>query len=448
MIEIAAYIDQSGENEYTLITPLYNTLVEFEDFIKKCKIDENSRIKLTDNMLFCKNKKIINSRGPRGKALDVKSTKYTGDANAVKDVYFLRNTTFDRAYFKRLYPDINIRKNISNADIILYDDSAVFTNDIQPIVYTCFDMAGTKYCVDPSHGIPYFYQQLKTHHSIARYKINLENGCEIINYIINNGGYNRWSGVTESKSFYRIRENIENEYFKKIVDSKKPLMSVLDFFSVRNSEARSENLKYSELISLAHQLTSCDNNISMAACDALIQYNPKRYLPIQSFLFFMATKEVNYVHFCESKKFKIFKTAYLDQLNGVNFLRNKQICPHQDVIQFSNNLMLAYSKLIHWVSEWSNNDFSGYDISDLLKFLYSTDFLEIFGPKNKNHTNGSNSLISINIGSILWTINNEKFKNPNYYNCTQQPVAVEIASSGEAFPQIGQPIAVEQEFGL
>lgn len=389
---------------------------------KAIRYDGQNKFVLSDDILFTKENKQIVTRGARGTGLlAAKNRKYTGDIKDIKNVYFVRDTSFDRAYFRRLYPEINIRRNIESAEVIIYDEQAIFSNDITPPVYKLVTIEGQNYCWSLDNSIPNFYYGIKSTIHRSTFPRWDDQNSKIIDYITNSRNFN------SSVPIRTIREDTGNEYFEKLIAANKPFIHVQDFFSSRHSSSRSNNFQYSDLVSLAHQLMSEDANVSLAACETLLQYNSQLYLPIQSFLFYMTSKDQHYSNFLESKKFQIFKKTYLEKIAGSLF--SHQASPRQEVMG-AQNRFLSYGRLVEWIARWAQNDYSAYDLSYLKKFLYSADLFDIMRPQEKsmtiqiNNLNGgqgstpvtiSTAKAEINTGSIVWTLTNKNLANPDYY---------------------------------
>lgn len=450
--------------ECILLTPLHTSLSDLISL--KAKIEKTQKFVISDDLLFSKEKKIIRPRGARGTDIPVKEKKYLDDPKNIKNVYFLKDTNFDRGYFRRLYPDINIRKNIENADVIIYDDTSIFSNDKVPPLYKIYTIDNIKYAVSANSSIPNFYFGLRSNSNMRLFPTWDTQNSKIISNICQHGSFN-----FNGRNYIYIRDFVDNPYIEKIKASNKLFLHAEEFFSVRQSSSRSDNMKYEDLLSLAYQITSSDKNASLAACETLIQYNQHKYLPVQSFLFYMSSCDVHYSNFSDSKKFQIFKKTYLDKMQYP--LSAYRDCPMND-INNSNGKMMAYAKLIMWTTRWTNNCFSEYDVSDIVKFLYSGEFFNVFGPKNKSSTNGqiisvksapiaisgggmtsgrshvlkvekTNDYI-VNADSIIWSIDDEQFKNPNYFSDNNYTVSVNDTVSDTVSDH--SEANIEMEFGI
>ena len=258
--------------EIILLTPNFSHLHELS-----MKFSKQNTI-MTDEMVFRFEKKTVFFREQRGQYFNPKNNAYSGQISDIKDVYFLRGAQFDRSYFRRLYKDVNVRKFPENADVILYDERSMFENDTLPETITIFTFNDKTYGF--LHSKPRIVGEMewrRTQLVNSHFPPNRKE-CEITNFLISN---------TVLYTHKKIGNPID--YFINIQKSGKPFLHIQDFFNSRDSSARSDNMTYSDFLAMAEQLSSNDPAIRNCGIETLIQYNPKKYLALQSFLIFMTS---------------------------------------------------------------------------------------------------------------------------------------------------------------
>ena len=460
---------------YILLEPNFNTMAHFYDFLNK---NNNKKIKICDEIFFKKNKLSITSRGRRGSALDTTCNKFKGDINSIKDVYFLRGTTFDRGYFKRLYTDVNIRKNIENADVVIYDDNAIFSNDKEPEMYRTFLLNNERYCYSTANPPSFIMSaNFASLSNIIARSGNIFNVTDapIASAISSNGGPFSNARVSTT-SFYRFHEN---EYLDYVRSANKPYLDAKEFFSSRSSSSRQDNMTYEDFISIASQLMSSDNNIKMTACETLIQYNTQKYFLNQFFLLFMTSFQ-EYAPFSASKKFNLFKKSYIDPLY---VLGGRLINPQDANIKTDESHQLAvYDILINSVKSWihfvsserasATISLTRENMAHITKFIYSPEFFDILATRTE-HNLQFNSIdlrsgqikaasqpkstglkIKVNPHSVMWTLDHEFLVNPNFYTGSfdqnvsyykEHTTSTDTPSSNDG---LAPGVSIAQEFGI
>lgn len=248
----------------------------------------NKTIQINDGDVFDISEQDLykcDSRG-RGNNLDV-SLKYAGDFSKIKDVHFIKGTGFDRDYFRRLYPDINIRIKPELADVIIYDEQSLFSNDVVP-----------KYAIEFSHNDEPTYILGGSHqlgilvdvvNSPLSYNgrfygpVSIESKSVIESYLL----------ACKSGKYKSIYIGEKNTYYDTLTSLKKPYIHVNEVLNKFPSALRQNNLSLSECITYLHQVKSGDAEIMKAAMEAILMYNVEKYLPLQCLFTSIYNKELN-----------------------------------------------------------------------------------------------------------------------------------------------------------
>ncbi len=199
------------------------------------------------------------------------SNKFTGDPKKIKNIHFVRGAIFDRDFFRRMYPDINIRNNIALADVIVYDDKSLFQNESKYIKLAIMS-DGTIYSPSYFNGIAKSLIVNDPNDHQTKY-----------NNLVAEIGPN-------SKMLHKIAMDPSptykyffpaNEYISEIIDSKKPFLGTDQLMDLLPCKARANKLTYETTIVLFEQLCNNDRSIADAAAEALIMYDSSEYLPLQ-----------------------------------------------------------------------------------------------------------------------------------------------------------------------
>lgn len=231
---------------------------------------------VSDGHLIKNTLKNIKIASPQGKNLNT-SNRFSGDFSKIKNVHFIKGTYFDRSYFRRLYPNINIRNNLDLAEVIIYDDKAIFENDKKPTC--CLKIKNTDIYFHPNE-----FNRLRMAFRPSTYEYNVynkflsldKNNSKIIGQILD--------PTIESEYAYL---SVENDYFDKLESSKLPYMLSDDALNKIPSNSKQDDLSISDLIVYIEQLTSGNYSVICAALDSLIMYNSDKFAPIQYFLYLL-----------------------------------------------------------------------------------------------------------------------------------------------------------------
>lgn len=213
----------------------------------------------------------------RGKNLDV-SNVFTGDVTKIKNIHFIKGTYFDRDYFRRLYPNINVRTKPDLAEVFVYDNKALYENDNVPISVNILDSTNKTYFTKNCYSLKTLHSVFFDKNSFSYYDYNkqlTDNGqCPILMSILK--VYN------EASRAFLIGEN---SYYDHLTALKRPFLKTEDVLKKIPSNLRQNNLTLDECITYFHQITSGDPTIVKSAIEAVIMYNSDKYLPIQVFLY-------------------------------------------------------------------------------------------------------------------------------------------------------------------
>jgi hypothetical protein len=239
----------------------------------------------------------------RGRNLNVGS-EYSGDFQKITDIHFLKGTNFDRDFFRRMYPSINIRHKPETADLIVYDEKSLFSNDKVPKTYykyndvvfgydTLSAMLTLREFIQNVSGGSYYYLKgtVKLVGDTCRL-VDLANACYL--------------------KQYKVTHLVDrNEYFDTLAALSKPYLHVSNILKKMESSQRSNNLSLEELITLFDQVSSNNKNSIITALETLIMYDSEKYLPVQTLLLKYALEEKSEMTSAgSSKKLQIFCSTY------------------------------------------------------------------------------------------------------------------------------------------
>lgn len=176
------------------------------------------------------------------------------DLDKIKTYCFVPKTVFDRAYFKRMYPNLKCVKNPDNADIVFYDKESLF-NVIKVNLFKILNTTGAFYLnnIDAS-----------------------SNNGKIYYAEIASSGYIDSSELIPKIGYATMHHHLNNYYdfAKPIVFSpyNKKLMLISDFLQNKESEILHENLSVSDAQVIFAQLLSNNNSAKKAAVDSILNY--------------------------------------------------------------------------------------------------------------------------------------------------------------------------------
>lgn len=177
------------------------------------------------------------------KKLDKKlflNKKKIGEA---KTYYFCPQTKFDRAYFKRLYPDLVYTRIIENADLVIYDDYGLMQK-----MYDIKNIAAYCYTLDK-----------------CLYVLNSRDDLDFLKNCID-------------KDLKNISSNFEHRYFTlyKIKDSSNligKLIRIEDLINLKESEVTIKHLDINTCLTLVNQAFSNNLSTKKAAVETILNYS-------------------------------------------------------------------------------------------------------------------------------------------------------------------------------
>jgi hypothetical protein len=194
----------------------------------------------------------------------------------IKNVYFLKGTTFNRDEFRQLYPSLNITRLIGKADCFIYNpkdisidklvdkNTFVYKNSYYPFYFSSFinDLMCKRLYRSYSGYVeadksPFEkdseFNKLQHYNNHRVYTIG-ERGRIIQNYLAN----------------YSI-----------------PAISTSDLFNGAENEFRKEEITLEDLLNINDQINSIDKQIQAAAINILAMLDPSKYFPIQYFFYYL-----------------------------------------------------------------------------------------------------------------------------------------------------------------
>lgn len=244
---------------------------------------------------------VKNSSKGRGNNLNT-SKEYTGDFAKIENVHFVKGTGFDRDYFRRLYPNINVRIKPELADVIIYDEQALFSNDLP-----------TRYALETTHNgkLEYIVNIISAFNNLVESIVSPMSWSARSygpfdvekNSLINSYIQNAKSSTQINKSCYL---SPVNKYFEALRAADLPYIHVNEVFNNFPSDLKQNNLNISECITYLSQITSKDTEMAKTAMESVLMYNSKKYLPIQCLLCSIYNRECAGI---KSNKINLFMGA-------------------------------------------------------------------------------------------------------------------------------------------
>lgn len=197
------------------------------------------------------------------------SNRFSGDVSKIKNIHFIKGAVFDRDFFRRTYPNINVRNNVELADVIIYDDRSLFQNESKPVQLSI-----------SNNGTLFSYNYL--FNIVAGLLASDVNFINDHNKSVSCVGPNHTLLEELAKSPFKSKQLFpKNEYMDAISSSKKPFLCTNELLDTLPCDTRSSSLSFEELINLFEQITNKDKAISFAAAETLIMFDSKKYLPLQ-----------------------------------------------------------------------------------------------------------------------------------------------------------------------
>lgn len=226
------------------------------------------------------------------------SNRFSGDVSKIKNIHFIKGAVFDRDFFRRTYPNINVRNNVGLADVVIYDDRSLFQNESKPVQLSI-----------SSNGTLFSYNYL--FNVVAGLLASNENNfINDHNKSVSEVGPNHTLLEELAKSPIKSKQLFpKNEYMDEISSSKKPFLCTNELLDTLPCDTRSSSLSFEELINLFEQITNKDKAISFAAAETLIMFDSKKYLPLQLALLWL-NPLIRTVDKSISNKLTLFMNTY------------------------------------------------------------------------------------------------------------------------------------------
>jgi hypothetical protein len=397
------------------------TVYDVNDEVIKKIYDERSKggTVILDDTLFTKktiNGQIIKDKDPKC-TLKINKPADNFDFSTIKNVHFLKGTYFDRDYFRRLYPEVNVRNKPDLADVIIYDDKSLFTNENKPLSY--YDVFNNQKLIisnvpNPLHTyirscIPNSYENRYYGNAFKLGNSNTQLVQNIISAL--NNGKIKHVDIVEY-----------NPYFDKINGLNKPVIKTDDIYKYMPSKNVESNMSYTTCLALMRQLVSTNLESRKTAAETLIQYSADKYFPIQTLGLLMA----NLSNCPPSHKINLYTQSYMPNTYNT---RNLSVGYHYAVYGNRNQPTddkLSLDSFFNLLSSWASlvkgrivaNSHLNFDFELTKQVIYSYEFIDIFVNKVKLD---SNSLLKIR--SINWEIDIPELSQTIYIADTKQPAA-------------------------
>jgi len=251
-------------------------IYELSDAIISNILFQHKQTVLNDTNLLTTNFDNHTEGAKRGQNLNT-SNLFTGDFSKITDLHFIKGAYFDREYFKRLYPNINIRYKPELAQVIAFDERSIFENDSKS--YTVYKTACGIYFSNTRNLSTIAMAVSPTCTSTKqRYGklVGLGKDSKIIGTILN----------SLASGTYAVVNLIEkNPYFDLLASLNKPYIHISTIVNCTDSSARQNTLTLEECLTYFNQITSDNIEASSTAMDAVLMYNPQKYLPLMLIMY-------------------------------------------------------------------------------------------------------------------------------------------------------------------
>ena len=252
------------------------------------RLPTNKTMMLNDDVVFDISEAELCKRDIRGRGNNLNvDQKYTGDFSKITDVHFIKGTGFDRDYFRRLYPNINIRIKPELANVIIYDEHALFSND---------NVA--KYAVEFLHNDEPAYimsgsSQLNIVVDVVQNPLSFTGRAFGPVSVEPKSVLDSYLTAYKAGKYKGVYLGEKNIYFNLLTALKKPYMHVNEVLNKFSSSLRQNNLSLEECITYLHQIKSGDAEIMKAALESILMYNTDKYAPLQCLFCSIYNKEMN-----------------------------------------------------------------------------------------------------------------------------------------------------------
>lgn len=301
-------------------------------------------------------------------SIELKQT--TDSIDGFKNVYFVPSTEFLRSDFKKYYPEVNIKRKVDDADVIIFDNKTK-----KPSVK---QLGNSHY---------YYYDR--------GFLVDADTLMLCRRYVRpNTDGWTHYSGTIIGVKEY--------ERYEKIIKSGLPMVHVNTVFANFKSEVREFEFTEELAWKCFRQIQSDDIPSIQAALDITASLDPKVNLPFQSLIYSAFNANNVPVSQIRSNKFNVFKKF----MYGKNF--KFQRLYQNDSLWFHGRRFLDASPLFNLESFVNyvnyNNNFTEDMNYDLPLLCLTRVDLSMLGFKNVSLSVDVNSIKSDKITSQLITV--------------------------------------------
>lgn len=231
----------------------------------------------------------------RGKRFNIKKAEKP-DFDNIKDVHFIRDTIFDRDFFRRTFPNINIRLTADKVDAILFDEKSIFKNDSPGSTF--YKTAAGRY-FDVDEAYRHFLSSIRQN----LLELNMDKTSIVYDIFFNSPT----TVVIHTKS----------EYLEKLIASGKPFIHTSDILRCFKQPNQLKELSCSEAVTLFNQVMSTDDESSKAGMETLLMYDNDKYLPVKLFAYLCKKNSIGWNYKSNSKKLDLFIEAFSKYINYV-----------------------------------------------------------------------------------------------------------------------------------
>ncbi len=231
----------------------------------------------------------FNSTYNRGKRFNIKRAEKP-DFDKIKDVHFIKDTLFDRDYFRRTFPNINIRLTAEKADAILFDEKSIFKNDSPPKTFYKTSVGGNYFDSDEA------YRSFLYSARLSAPNLTFDKNSVVYDIL-----FNASSGVII---------HTKSEYLESLIASKKPFIHTSDILRCFKQPNELKELTCPEAITLFNQVMSSDEESSKTGIETLLLYDNDKYLPIKLFAYLCKRNSVGWGWQSKSKKLDLFINSF------------------------------------------------------------------------------------------------------------------------------------------
>ena len=202
------------------------------------------------------------------------TNKFAGDFSKITDVHFIRGARFDRDYFRRLFPNINVRTKVDKAQVIIYDNKSIWENNETQETVIFYD--GDYWAYLSYNDLMHAILAVKNKNPHYTSRVFIDTNSKVYKFLDN------------SKDWKTVRIVKPSEYVASVNAAKLPFITTEDAMSELPSNLKQSNLTISEAHSFLSQILSEDKEAAKTAFDSITMYESKKYFPIQVLFYILA----------------------------------------------------------------------------------------------------------------------------------------------------------------